>query len=107
VSLWEARVTTQDQLRDIVQYLQNLVILDSGGERTIQFAPPGAEEMSAAGLDGSAVQRLLDSPWWTEMVDDVIETPEFAEPDETAEQVLAYARDVIQEYVRKRFSLES
>ena len=36
------------------------------------------------------------------MVADIIDTPEFAEPDESPEQVLQYARDVVVEYFRKR-----
>ena len=40
--------------------------------------------------------------WWSEMVTDVVETPEFSDPGESAEQVLEYARDVIKEYVAKR-----
>jgi len=40
-------------------------------------------------------------------VDDIIETPDFAEPDATPTVVLGYARDVIQEYIGKRFPLDS
>ena len=36
------------------------------------------------------------------MVTDIIETPDFAEPGESPQQVLQYARDVVKEYVAKR-----
>jgi hypothetical protein len=99
-------MTTPDQLKAIVTYLQARVRPAAEGRRDLVFESPDAEEMIAAGLDGPTVQRLLDSPWWPEMVDDIIETPDFAEPDETNEEVLGYARDVVLEYVRKRFPLE-
>jgi hypothetical protein len=36
------------------------------------------------------------------MVTDVVETPEFAEPEDSPEQVLNYAKDVVREYIWKR-----
>jgi hypothetical protein len=101
----EVAVTTPDQLREIVHYLQGLVVLDSPDERTVVFNAPDAERMIADGLDEHTVHRLLDVPWWSEMVDDIIETPDFAAPEEPPEAVLGYARDVIQEYVGKQFPL--
>jgi hypothetical protein len=99
-------VTTPDQLRSIVRYLQERIELGGPDERAIVFDPPGADRMVADGLDETTVRRLLAAPWWREMVDDVLETLDFAEPDETNEQVLDYARDVIQEYIGKRFPLD-
>jgi len=100
-------VTTPDQLRDIVEYLQNRVCLIAETERAIAFNPPTAEEMNAAGLDEDTASRLTSAPWWQEMVDDIVETPEFAEPEASAEVVLGYARDVVQEYIGKRFPIGS
>jgi hypothetical protein len=37
--------------------------------------------------------------------DDVRETPAFCDPDDPPEQVLRCARDVVGEYIRKRFQL--
>jgi len=54
------------------------------------------------GFESEAVERTLESNWWAEMVTDIVETPDFAEPDESPEQVLGYARDVVKEYVAKR-----
>jgi len=98
-------VTTPDQLRDIIRYLQHRVTLVSADPRSIQFDPPEIDQATIAGLDGETIQSLMDAEWWPEMVDDIIETPDFAEPDESAEQVLQYAKDVVQEYIRKRFSV--
>ncbi len=100
-------MTTPGQLRDIVEYLQNRVCLIAETERDIAFSPPTAQEMNAAGLDEDTVSQLTSAPWWQEMVDDIVETPEFAEPEASAEVVLGYARDVVQEYIGKRFPLET
>jgi hypothetical protein len=99
-------MTTPDQLRAIVRYLQGRVRPAGEGRREVVFETPDADEMTAAGLDGPTVRRLLDSPWWPEMVEEIIETPDFVEPNETDEEVLEYARDVVREYVSKRFPLE-
>ena len=72
---------------------------------TITFLSPTAEEMIGAGLHGEGVGQVLSGPWWEEMVTDIIETPDFCEPDESPEQVLAYAKDVVSDYIRKRVSL--
>ncbi len=39
------------------------------------------------------------------MVADIVETPDLCTPDDPPELVLAYALDVIAEYVRKRVRL--
>ena len=39
------------------------------------------------------------------MVTDIIETPEMCDPDDSPEQILEYAKDVVAEYIRKRASL--
>ncbi len=98
-------MTTPDQLRDIVSYLQQRIELASDGRRIIVFAPPDLEAMVADNLDADTVRSILAAPWWPELVDDVIETPKFSEPSDSAEVVLGYARDVVQEYIWKRFDL--
>jgi len=100
-------MTTPDQLRAIVEYLQDRVNLVTDGDRAIAFGPPTTEEIAAAGLDVPTFTRLTSAPWWGEMVDDIIETPDFAEPDATPAVVLGYARDVIREYIGKRFEIDS
>jgi hypothetical protein len=62
--------------------------------------------MIGEGLDPEGVRRLLAVAWWREMVDEVVETPEFCDPEEGPEQILRYARDVIGDHIRKRFPLE-
>jgi hypothetical protein len=100
-------MTTPDQLRAIVDYLEDRVNLITKGDRAISFDPPSAEEMATAGLDGPTAISLTSAPWWREMVDDIIETPDFAEPDATPTVVLGYARDVIREYFGKRLEIDS
>jgi hypothetical protein len=68
----------------------------------ISFDEPGSGDFSGAGFESEAVELTLHSDWWKEMVTDIVETPEYAEPGESPEQVLGYARDVVKEYVAKR-----
>jgi hypothetical protein len=94
---------TPEKLRRMMSYLEERVELGDGP--TIRFELPGEDEMIASGNDAEGVRRLLAAPWLAEMVEEVRETPEFCEPGDPPEQVLRYARDVIQEYIRKRFEL--
>ncbi len=55
-----------------------------------------------AGFASEAVELTIGSDWWAEMTTDIVETPDFAEPGESPDQVLQYARDVVKEYVAKR-----
>ncbi len=93
---------TAEELRNMITYLEQQV--QPGEEGTISFETT-SEEMIAAGLDPDGVGRLVSMPWWDEMKEEVCSTPEFSEPEDTPEQVLGYARDVVGEYIRKRFSL--
>jgi len=61
--------------------------------------------MIEAGLNAEGANQILNIDWWEEMITDIIETPDMCEPDESPEQVLQYAKDVVSEYVRKRFPL--
>ena len=99
---------TADELRAIIAYLVERVRLapqPADGAVGIAFDSPAEADMVAAGLDAEGVKRLLRVPWWDEMVADIVETPDMCEPDDAPEQVLAYARDVVPEYIRKRFPL--
>ncbi len=98
-------MTTADQLRAIVEYLEDRVKLVTEGDRAIAFEPPTTDEIAGAGLDPQTFTRVTSAPWWQEMVDDIIETPEFAEPEASPTVVLGYARDVIREYIGKRFEI--
>jgi len=100
-------MTTADQLLAIVEHLEDRVKLVTDGDRVIAFEPPTTERAIDAGLDEPTFNRLITAPWFQEMVDDIIETPEFAEPDASPTVVLGYARDVIREYIGKRFEVDS
>lgn len=96
---------TPDDLRAIMNYLRGCVSLgESSTEECIDviFDAPTHDQMTAAGLDAQGSEQILNAPWWDEMVEDIVETPEMCEEDDTPEQVLEYARDVVSEYIRKR-----
>ena len=97
-----------DELREILDFLRQRVHLHTEGtadSAVIRFDPPSLDDMAAAGLNPEGSQSVLAAPWWDEMVAEVVETPEWCEPEETPEQVLTYARDVVSEYIRKRATL--
>ncbi len=97
-----------EDLREVMEYLRQRVEFHTEsieGRVKVRFDTPSLAEMEAAGFDPEGSQRLLAAPWWEEMVADVLETPEMCEPDDTPDQVLEYARDVVSEYIRKRFTL--
>jgi hypothetical protein len=99
---------TPDELRAIMDFLVERVRLadDKAGEEiAIAFDAPTVDEMVRAGLNSEGSGQILAAPWWAEMVEDIVETPEMCEPDDTPDQVLQYARDVVPEYIRKRASL--
>ncbi len=90
----------------IIQIFAGLPLLYQT-ENVFVFDIPEIRAMAADGLDEETLRQLQASPWWSEMVEDVVETPDYAEPDEPADVVLGYARDVVKEYVRKRFVIMS
>ena len=101
---------TPDELLAIMTYLRERVLIvpqETKDQVTITFTEPTEEEMIAAGLHVEGVKRILRVPWWQEMVADIIETPDMCDPDESPPQVLEYAKDVVSEYIRKRFSLNA
>jgi hypothetical protein len=97
-----------DELRAIMDFLRERVHLkDSGvdGEVAIGFAAPTIDEMAEAGLNPDGSSQILHAPWWGEMVTDIVETPEMCDPEDSPDQVLEYAKDVVSEYIRKRAKL--
>lgn len=96
---------TADDLRRLIAFLEARVEPVPESAPAVKFEPPDRAAMLAAGLHPDAVEKLLDASWLPEMVDDVLETPEFCAPDDSPERVLRYARDVVGEYIRKRFDL--
>jgi hypothetical protein len=94
---------TPEDLRRLVSYLEERVRLTADSK--VQFELPDEPRMLDDGIHPEAIAQLLAAPWLEEMVVDVLETPDFCEPGETPEQILRLARDVVQEYIRKRFAL--
>jgi len=99
---------TPDELRAIMQFLIEQVHLKdtaADGEVAIGFHAQTIDTMTEAGLNADGCRQVLEAPWWDEMVDDIVETPDMCEDDDTPEQILQYARDVVTEYIRKRAQL--
>lgn len=94
-----------DDVRKLIAFLESRVRPAREGGRDVSFLEPSRDDMVAGGVHPEAADQVLAAPWWSEMVADVVETPQYADPSESPEQVLAYARDVVGEYVRKRFRL--
>ena len=99
-----------EELRVIMDYLRekvNLGLQEDEDPVVITFQAPAEKEMIDAGLNAEGAKRILSVPWWEEMVEDIVETPDMCDPDDSPEQVLEYARDVVSEYIRKRFPLNA
>jgi len=99
---------TPDELRAIMDFLRERVQLEGrrdDGVVVVRFDAPTADEMAGRGLNADGSRRILSTPWWDEMVTDIVETPEMCDPEDRPEQVLAYAKDVVSEYIRKRAEL--
>jgi hypothetical protein len=90
-----------DAVRAMITHLENLVVRNDDG--TIGFQIPSHDALIDAGLEQPAVDRLLEAAWLDEMVADVVETPEYCEPDAAPDEVLRFAKDAIKETIWKRF----
>jgi hypothetical protein len=92
-----------DEIRRMYEWIQSRVDLGDGADKVaILFDAPTARDFEDQGFGTEVVSLTLESPWWAEMATDIVETPDYAEPGESPEQILEYARDVVAEYVRKR-----
>ena len=99
---------TPDDLKKIMSFLKARVFIngeEADSPLQIAFDVPDLDTMTGAGLDAEGSKQILRASWWDEMVNDIIETPDFCEPDEPPEQVLKYAQDVVVDYLRKRVKL--
>jgi len=97
-----------EQLQAIMKYLMERVSLnlqDDKNNITIKFDVPTENEMIENGLNAEGVKRILKVQWWDDMIEDIIETPDMCDPEDSRDQVLQYARDVVSEYIRKWFPL--
>ena len=95
----------KDQIKKLIAWLQNRIsLVETGAAFIIEFDEPSAADFAAEGFTDNEIAISLESSWWGEMVSDIIETPDFAEPGASPGQVLDYARDVVHEYVAKRLN---
>ena len=99
---------TPDELKKIMSFLKSRITM--GGEKaddpvTVKFDAPDITAMTDAGLDENASRLVLEASWWDEMVNDIVETPDFCEPDDPPEQILMFACDVVMDYLRKRVQI--
>ena len=96
-------IMERDEIIRMYEWIQSRVNLaDSTDGIAITFDAPEPDDFESAGFAPEAIELTLQSAWWPEMATDIVETPDFAEPGESPEQVLGYARDVVVEYIRKR-----
>ncbi len=92
-----------DEIKRMYEWIQGRVALGKDADNvTILFDEPTARDFEDQGFGAEAISLALESGWWPEMTADIVDTPEYAEPGESPEQVLKYACDVVVEYVRKR-----
>ena len=92
-----------DEIKRMYEWIQGRVALGEDPDKVmILFDEPTARDFEDQGFGAEAISLTLESRWWAEMAADIVDTPEYAEPGESPEQVLKYARDVVVEYVRKR-----
>ncbi len=101
---------TPEELRSIIAYLRQRVHLGSREAKSpvvITFNSPTEEDMIDKGLNAEEVKRILHVSWWEEMVADIVETPDMCDPGDPPQQVLEFAKDVVSEYIFKRFPLNS
>ena len=99
---------TPDDLKEIMSFLRARVSISgdkADSPLQIVFDVPDLATMIGVGLDETGSKEILNAAWWGDMVNDIIETPDFCEPDDPPEQVLIYARDVVTDYLRKRIAL--
>lgn len=93
----------KDEIKRLIVWLQTRVNLAKGEDGIkIVFDEPRAGDFSTQSFGADVIGLTLERDWWDEMATDIVESPDFAEPDETPGQVLSYARDVASEYIRKR-----
>lgn len=93
-----------DEVPRLIAFLESRVTLAPGEDTpSVLVSPPTVDDLVQAGFDAADAALLIEAPWWPEMLQEVRETPEFCEPEDGPDTVLGYARDVVGEYVRKRF----
>jgi hypothetical protein len=93
----------QEQIKDLIAWLgEKISISIIGDKKVISFDEPPPGDFADAGFGDDVIDLTLNATWWRDMRGDIIETPEFAEPEADEATVLKYARDVVYEYISKR-----
>ena len=95
----------REAIRHAMELLSQRVVLNDRGDGGFElwFDDLDRVQMIDLGIHEEVADRLAGARWWKTMIEDVAETPEFCEPDAKPEEALGYARDVVREYLRKRF----
>ncbi|MBF0430328.1 MAG: hypothetical protein HQK83_03560 [Fibrobacteria bacterium] len=94
-----------EKIKELIGWLQSKVfVVDSSEELTLGFIDPGPADFLSHGFDEQTIKITLHTTWWCEMVTDILETPQFSTPEDSNEQVLCYAKDVVSEYISKRLN---
>jgi hypothetical protein len=100
----------KETLKQLIGFLKERVIIETHSEEShpiIKFNSPSREIMVEAGFEIIDINQILDTEWYGDMVNDIEETPEFSDPDDTHSQILDYAKDVIAEYLMKRVQIKT
>ena len=90
------------RIRELISWLEKKVSLIDDDQNFIKFDEPISEDFSVAVFDDEVIEITLKASWRNEMATDIIETPDFAEPDMSPEKILSCAGDVDKEYISKR-----
>jgi hypothetical protein len=95
----------KEDIGKMIGFLKDRIKIEKqGGDDTfvVSFDNPTYEEVLSANINPTVIDAVLKSSWWEEMITDIIETPDFCDPEADEEEVLRYARDVVFEYIGKR-----
>jgi len=95
---------TPDGLRAAIGLIEECVVLSQEDPAVVRFDAPSIQDLMHLGIPEDEARRLLGAPWWDEMAAEIVDTPSFCAAGEPAATVLRYARDVVGEYIRKRYS---
>lgn len=98
---------TKVELKAIIDFLKTRITLsESQNTVNILFNSPDQNEISGAGISTEGMNMLLSSNWWHDMENDIINTPDFCDPDDPPDQILKFAQDVVTEYIGKNFNFD-
>jgi len=94
-----------EQIRLAKKLLMERVSMEPGADTgcVVRFEAPDRDALIAGGVPAEVADRIVGAAWYQEMVEAVVETPEFCDPGDPPEVVLGFARDAIEEYISKRF----